>query len=135
MKDDYEEYPFWSMEAFKRGLLEKLDEIFYSVRGLSEDDIDRVREAVSFYIERHYPIEDSGTKKIDIQDYEEKIEKTKEEIKYLKKLRKRKEKLQEKEIKRYKLLRDLYKEGMLDESLEDEYWELRDRYRESKENR
>lgn len=117
------------IEEYHRKWMEELDFILDSIHLMSEEDRAAVKTYMASaidYIEIGEDVEkDSYFRQDELETYEEKIKATKQEIKYLKKLRKKKEELEEKKIKRYKILRKLYKEGRLDPELEDEYRKLR----------
>jgi hypothetical protein len=119
-----------SIEEYHRKWMEELDFILDTMYRMSAEDRATVKTYMSRameFVEVEEEInQNTYAQHRDLEAYEEKIKETKQEIKYLKKLRKKKEELEEKKMKRYKILRKLYKEDRLDPALEDEYKELRE---------
>jgi hypothetical protein len=127
-------YSIQSLEDLKQGLDEALGFILSSMGQIKEEEIQWVKEYILSYIDQlaiqntFREVEKEDGRK-DIDAYEQKIERIKEDIKYLKELKKKKEELGEKEKKRYKVLRKLWKNRQLEGTLEQEYKALRKKYK------
>ncbi|MDF2545553.1 MAG: hypothetical protein K0R93_451 [Anaerosolibacter sp.] len=119
-----------SLEEYRRRWMEELEFILDTMDQIPDEERMMVKDYMSRAIE-FVEVGDINTSAQyrNLETYEEKIKETKQEIKYLKKLRKKKEELEEKKIKRYKILRKLYKEDRLDPTLEDEYKALREEFK------
>ncbi len=134
MEEDHERIlRISSIEEYRRKWMEELEFILDTMHRMSAEDRAAVKTYMSRtieFVEIEKEINQSAyVQHRDLEAYEEKINETKQEIKYLKKLRKKKEELEEKKMKRYKILRKLYKEDRLDPALEDEYKVLREEFK------